>query len=181
MRMTTGHFGIFVLSAAVYAAGNLGLPDISLAAIFPESLIAPLLSIGGPVPEKEVTSLLIFIPGLIPVPFVAVLGFPAVLGITLGHLVTTTISTIGAIDLISPVFTFIGLTVIIFLRKQPVIVGALIYTAIAAAWMSVMRMVTLGLSFESTFPLAFIAQLTPIILGVIAFTIIKGTNLFKSE
>ena len=107
--------------------------------------------------------------------------FPAVLGITLGHLVTTTISTIGAIDLISPVFTFIGLTAIIFLRKQPVIVGALIYTAIAAAWMSVMRMVTLGLSFESTFPLAFIAQLTPIILGVIAFTIIKGTNLFKSE
>ncbi len=85
--MKLGDFGTFVIFAAIYAAGTLGLPQISF--------MAYQLRIG------EMAS-----------PFVAIFGLPAVVGLTLGQFIANLGLQVKPIAMLSPVFSFVGLLAI---------------------------------------------------------------------
>jgi uncharacterized membrane protein len=106
-----GDFGIFVIFAAVYAAGTLGLPEISF--------LAYQLKIG------EMASA-----------FVAIFGLPAVLGLTLGQFIANLGLEAKPIAMLSPVFSFVGLLAIYYARKRSTLAGCIAYIAITGIWLS---------------------------------------------
>ena len=179
MRLSTGSFGIFVITAAISAAGTLGLPDLSLSAFIPAELFG---SLSGEPPEAEqYQRLLNVVPGVIPSPFVAIFGLPAILGLSLGQFVASTTSPLGPISLYSPIVTLVGLFFIYLLRKRSVIVGALVFTALTTLWISSAEFLVFGTRIASTFPLAFLAQLAAIMIGYIAYLLAKSANIFRTE
>ncbi len=84
--------------------------------------------------------------GLVPT-----IGMPAVYGLTLGVFLANLTSPLGPIDLISPVFSFIGLMMIHKLRNYSVIAGLLIYSLILGAWVSFMLWYVFNLPYILTF------------------------------
>ncbi|MFB3043368.1 MAG: hypothetical protein ACE1ZC_03725 [Nitrososphaerales archaeon] len=179
MRLSTGYFGIFVITAAISAAGTLGLPDMSLSAFLPADLFGSLT--GDPPEAAQYQRLLNIVPGVIPSPFVAMFGIPAILGLTLGQFVASTTSPLGPISLYSPLVTLVALFFIYLLRKRSVILGALVFTAVTTLWISFSELLVFGTQIASTFPLAFLAQLAPIIVGYIAYVLAKSSNIFRTE
>ena len=88
--------------------------------------------------------------------YIALFGFPAVIGITLGHFVISTTSLVGSIDLYSPIFTFIGLALVryggitgIILKKPNLLSGIVAYLIVTSIWMSY---VAISLTDASAFP-----------------------------
>jgi hypothetical protein len=106
-----GDFGPFVIFAAIYAGGTLGLPHISF--------LAYQLKIG------EMASA-----------FVAIFGIPAVLGLTLGQFIANLGVEAKPLAMISPIISFVGLLAIYYLRKLSTLAGCLVYIAITGIWLS---------------------------------------------
>jgi uncharacterized membrane protein len=104
-------FGTFVIFAAIYAAGTLGLPEIQF--------LAYQLKIG------EMAS-----------PFVAIFGMPAVFGLTLGQFIANVGFEVKPIAMLSPVFSFVGLLAIYYARKHSTLAGCITYVLITGAWLS---------------------------------------------
>jgi uncharacterized membrane protein len=142
-----GDFGTFVLSAAVYAAGTLGLPRFSF--------LAYQVKIGE-----------------VPSAFVALLGYPAILGLTLGQFIANLGIEAQPIAMLSPVVSFIGLLVIYYCRKFSTLAGCIAYIVITSAWLTYMLPVTSGVPPTLAAYSAFLGQTIAVMLGYAAYLVV---------
>jgi uncharacterized membrane protein len=148
-------FGTFVIFTAVYAAGTLGLPKI------------PLLAYQVKVGE-------------IPTAFVAIFGYPAVLGLTLGQFIANLGVEASPIAMLSPVASFVGLLIVYRLRKMSVLAGCVAYIILTSAWLSYLLPTTLGISTSYAATSAFLGQSIAVLIGyagyLVASRIRSSTN-----
>jgi len=148
-------FGTFVIFTAIYAAGTLGLPKI------------PLLAYQVKIGE-------------IPTAFVAIFGYPAVLGLTLGQFIANLGVEASPLAMLSPVVSFVGLLVVYRLRKVSTLVGCVAYIILTAAWLSYLLPTTLGISTNDAATSAFLGQAIAVLIGyggyLAANTIRSSTN-----
>ena len=149
--MKLGDFGTFVIFTAIYAAGTLGLPQISLMAY-----------------QVKV--------GEIPSAFVAIFGLPAVFGLTLGQFIANLGVEAKPIAMISPVISFIGLLVIYYVRKYSTLGGCIAYAIITGLWLSFMLPLVRPESTGTILTLsAFAGQFVAVILGYAVYLLASRT------
>ncbi|MEE6246223.1 MAG: hypothetical protein VX368_02775 [Thermoproteota archaeon] len=179
---TTGNFGIFVICAGIYAAGSLGLPETSVVSFADQFGI----TLGSEASSEIIHNLFIIMPGVLLVPFIALFGFPAVIGITLGHFVISTTSLVGSIDLYSPIFTFIGLALVryggitgIILKKPNLLSGIVAYLIVTSIWMSYIAISLTDVTFNSIFFVAILSKIIPISIGLVIYLIINQLGIFS--
>ena len=179
---TTGNFGIFVICAGIYAAGSLGLPETSVVSFADQFGI----TLGSEASSEIIHNLFIIMPGVLLVPFIALFGFPAVIGITLGHFVISTTSLVGSIDLYSPIFTFIGLALVryggitgIILKKPNLLSGIVAYLIVTSIWMSYVAISLTDVAFNSIFFVALLSKILPISIGLVIYLIINQLGIFS--
>jgi uncharacterized membrane protein len=103
---------------------------------------------------------------------VPILGWPAIIGITLGVLIGNITSPLGLIDLISAIPTFIGLYIIYRLRSTSVLLGLTIYTIILSLWVGFMLWYVLNLPY--------IITVAYLLIGIGISTIFLGYILYKA-
>jgi uncharacterized membrane protein len=103
---------------------------------------------------------------------VPILGWPAIIGITLGVLIGNITSPLGLIDLISAIPTFIGLYIIYRLRSTSVLLGLTIYTIILSLWVGFMLWYVLNLPY--------IITVAYLLIGIGISTIFLGYVLYKA-
>lgn len=143
--MKLGDFGIFVIFAAIYAAGTLGLPRIPLMAY-----------------QVRI--------GEMPTAFVAIFGMPAVFGLTLGQFIANLGLESKPIAFLSPVFSFVGLLVIYYTRKLNTLAGCIAYVMITGLWLSIMLpIIRPEVSTSQAATSAFAGQLIAVMLGYLAY------------
>jgi hypothetical protein len=82
---------------------------------------------------------------------VPIVGWPAVFGISLGVFLGNIASPLGPIDLISSLFSLIGLSAIHILRNKSVLAGLAIYSAILSVWVNFELFVVYHLPYFPTF------------------------------
>ena len=133
-------FGPFVIFTALYAAGTLGLPTIHLFAY-----------------QVKV--------GEIPTAFVAIFGFPAVLGLTLGQFIANLGVEASPVAMLSPVVSFIGLLVVYRLRKTNVLAGCVAYIILTVAWLTYLLPATSDVSTTLAASSAFLGQTIAVLIG----------------
>ncbi len=81
---------------------------------------------------------------------VPTLGWPAIIGISLGVLIGNITSPLGPIDLISVIPAFVGLYIIYKLRHVSVLLGLTIYTLMLSLWVGFMLWYVLNLPYIIT-------------------------------
>lgn len=151
LNLKLGDFGTFVIFAAIYAAGTLGLPKISL--------LTYQVKIGE-----------------IPSAFVALFGFPAILGLTLGQFIANLGVEASPIAMLSPVFSFVGLLIIYRSRKFSTLAGCIAYIVITGFWLSVMLpTVKPEVSTSQAAISVFAGQFIAVILGYLAYLVTART------
>ena len=149
--MKLGDFGTFVIFAAIYAAGTLGLPTISL--------LAYQVKIG------EMAS-----------PFVALFGMPAVLGLTLGQFIANVGFEAKPISMASSIFSFVGLLAIYYMRKRSTLAGSLAYIIITGLWLSfTLPIAKPGVSSSLATLSAFADQFIAVMIGYAAYFLTTRT------
>ncbi len=99
-------------------------------------------------------------------------GLPAVFGITLGVLIGNITSTLGPIDMLSAIPSFLGCLSIYYLRKKSVLLGLTVYTIIISVWVSYLLYIVVNLPF--------LENLFLILIGVGVVTIGFGYILYKT-
>ncbi|GBC69640.1 hypothetical protein HRbin01_01342 [archaeon HR01] len=154
MRLTSTHFGIFVIFAAVYTAGTLGLGRIAF----------------GDVMLK---------PGEVYSPLVALFGWPAIIGLVSGQLIANTASPYGPLDLLSPLFSLIGLLAIKYLGRYTVLAGSAVYVAITSVWLYIM--VSIARPASASILSAFLSQGAAVIIGIVIYYIIRNLEPFRKR
>lgn len=127
------------LLAGVYAAVTIALGSISY----------------GPI-NLRFANLLIAV-----VPFV---GWPGVFGISLGVFLGNISSPLGPIDLVSALFSLLGLAIVKVLSRRTVLGGLASYSVILSLWVSFELMVAYGTPF---FPIFYfvLAGITVVVVG----------------
>lgn len=143
--MKLADFGVFVIFAATYAAGTLGLPEISL--------LSYQVRIGE-----------------MPSAFVALFGMPAVFGLTLGQFIANLGLESKPIAFVSPAVSFFGLLVIHYARKYSTLVGCVAYILLTSLWLAVMLpIVRPGLAATDAATSAFVGQSVAVMIGYVAY------------
>ena len=137
-------FGTFVIFTALYAAGTLGLPKFSLLAY-----------------QVKV--------GEIPTAFVAIFGYPAVLGLTLGQFIANLGVEASPIAMISPVVSFVGLLVVYRLRKVSTLAGCIVYIILTSAWLTYLLPITSGIPTTEAAFSALVGQAIAVMIGYGAY------------
>jgi uncharacterized membrane protein len=146
-----GDFGTFVVFAAIYAAGSLGLPEIRF--------LAYQLKVG------EMASA-----------FVAIFGMPAVLGLTLGQFIANLGLEAKPIAMLSPIFSFVGLLAIHYARKRNTLSGCIAYILITGAWLSFeLPIVEPELSSSLAALSAFGGQSVAVMVGYLGYLVATRT------
>ncbi len=148
--MKLGDFGTVVIFTAIYAAGTLGLPKISL--------LAYQVKIGE-----------------IPSAFVALFGFPAVLGLTLGQFIANLGVEASPTAMLSPVFSFVGLLIIYYSRKSSTLAGCIAYVVITSLWLTYLLPTVSNVSTTVAAYSAFVGQFIAVIIGYIAYVLVTKT------
>ena len=109
---------------------------------------------------------------------VPIVGWPSVLGLTLGVFLSNTVSPLGPIDLISAVFSFIGLASIHLLRKKSVLAGLTIYSLILSVWVTFELHVAVGLPYQGFY--AVLAGISVVLaLAYIFYKALKASRLLR--
>ena len=139
-------FGTFVIFTAIYAAGTLGLPKFSLLAY-----------------QVKV--------GEIPTAFVAMFGYPAVLGLTLGQFIANLGVEASPIAMMSPVVAFVGLLVVYRLRTVSTLGGCIAYIVLTSAWLTYLLPITSGVSTTEAAFSAFLGQTIAVMIGYCAYLV----------
>jgi len=154
IKLTSTHFGIFVIFAAIYTAGTLGLGRIS----FGEAQLKP---------------------GEIGTPLVAIFGWPAIIGLVVGQLVANTASPFGPIDLISPFISLIGLLAVKYLSRYTVLLGSAVYVVLTSAWLAYM----ISVIRPGTEPIvqSFLGQGLAILIGIIIYFVMRRMEPFRER
>ena len=146
-------FGPFVIFTALYAAGTLGLPELHLFAY-----------------QVKI--------GEIPTAFVAIFGYPAVLGLTLGQFIANLGVEASPLAMLSPVVSFIGLVIIYRLRKVSVLAGCVAYIILTSLWLTYLLPITSGVSTSAAGSSAFLGQAVAVLIGYVGYLI---ANRIKSS
>ena len=139
-------FGTFVIFTAIYAAGTLGLPKFSLLAY-----------------QVKV--------GEIPTAFVAMFGYPAVLGLTLGQFIANLGVEASPIAMMSPVVAFVGLLVVYRLRTVSTLGGCIAYIVLTSTWLTYLLPITSGVSTTEAAFSAFLGQTIAVMIGYCAYLV----------
>ena len=155
-RLTSTHFGIFVIFAAVYAAGTLG--------------------IGRP----EIAGVAVKV-GEIAVPLVGLFGMPAVLGLAFGQFVANSASPLGPLDMVTPLISLVGLLVIWRLRPRMVIAGSLIYVVITSPWLAFLLANARRVPYGEVLVPAFASQLVAVVVGYVIYEVLRRLGPFGEE
>lgn len=145
-------FGPFVIFTAFYAAGTLGLPQI------------PLLAYQVKIGE-------------IPSAFVAIFGYPAVLGLTLGQFIANLGVEASPIASLSPIVSFIGLVVVYKLRKISTLAGCIVYILLTTLWLTYLLPIKLGISATEAAFSGFAGQTIAVMIGYACYLV---ANKFRS-
>lgn len=149
--MKLGDFGIFVIFAALYAAGTLGLPQIPF--------MAYQIRIGE-----------------IPSAFVAIFGMPAVVGLTLGQFVANLGLESKPIAFLSPAISFVSLLVIYYSRKFSTLAGCIAYVVITGTWLSIMLpLAKPGITTSQVALSVFAGQFIAVMIGYLAYLVAVRT------
>ena len=149
--MKLADFGVFVIFAAIYAAGTLGLPEISF--------LAYQVRIGE-----------------MPSAFVALFGVPAIFGLTLGQFIANLGLESQPIAFVSPAVSFLGLLVIYYTRKYNTLLGSVAYILLTSLWLTVMLpIVRPGLSTADAAVSAFAGQSIAVMIGYAAYVAASKT------
>ncbi len=154
-KLKLGDFGAFVVFAAIYAAGTLGLPRISL--------LAYQVKIGE-----------------IPSAFVAIFGLPAIFGLTLGQFIANLGVEASPIAMLSPIFSFLGLLIIYYSRKFSTLAGCIAYIVITSLWLSFMLPAVSNLPSSQVTYSAFIGQFVAVMIGYVGYVLVKKTMLSQA-
>jgi uncharacterized membrane protein len=145
-----GDFGTFVIFTAIYAAGTLGVPQISF--------LAYQIKIGE-----------------IPTAFVAIFGMPAVFGLTLGQFIANLGFEASPIASLSPVFSFVGLLVVYYLRKASTLAGCIAYIVITSIWLTFLLPLASNIPVSEAAYSAFGGQFIAVIVGYVLYLAAKKT------
>ncbi len=175
----TSRFGLFVITAGITAAGSLGLPETSIFTLLPSNLLTAIDFSGEVIAPEKLHVLLTIILGFMLAPFVAFFGMAAIFGITLGHLVIATTSKVGAIDLLSPLFTFLGLFFIRQYKSPGNIIGPLIFVLLISLWLSYVGISVTGFNMLPVMLLTLITQLGVVSVGYVFYLLAKQLKIFK--
>jgi len=149
--MKLGDFGPFVIFAAIYAAGSLGLPRFYF--------LAYQVKVG------EMASA-----------FVAIFGFPAVLGLTLGQFIANLGVEAKPIAMISPIISFAGLLFIYYMRKVNTLAGCLVYVVVTGIWLSLtLPILNPEVSSSLAAVSAFAGQFIAVMVGYLGYLLARRT------
>ena len=172
-------FGLFVITAGITAAGSLGLPETSILNLLPSNLLSAIDSSGNIIASEKMHVLLTIIPGFMLAPFIAFFGMAAIFGITLGHLVIATTSKVGAIDLLSPLFTFLGLFFIRQYKNPGNIIGPIIFVLLTSLWLSYVGFVVTGFDMLPIMIFTLASQAGIVAIGYVFYLIAKHIKIFN--
>ena len=149
--MKLGDFGPFVIFAAIYAAGSLGLPRFYF--------LAYQVKVG------EMASA-----------FVAIFGFPAVLGLTLGQFIANLGVEAKPIAMISPIISFAGLLFIYYMRKVNTFAGCMVYVVVTGIWLSLtLPILNPEVSSSVAALSAFVGQFIAVMVGYFGYLLARRT------
>ncbi len=154
-NLKMGEFGVFVVFTALYAAGTLGLPEI------------PLL-------QYRIK------PGEMPSPFVAIFGYPAILGLALGHFIAGLGAHSGPVDVLSPAIGLVGLVIIYRLGRQRVLAGSIAYVIITSLWISYVLIVSLRIPQAAAFSSAFSGQFIAVMIGYVFYRLLGAARALET-
>ena len=146
--MKLGDFGTFVIFTAIYAAGTLGLPKVTLLA-YPVRI------------------------GEIPSAFVAIFGLPAVLGLTLGQFIANIGVEASPLASLTPAFSFVGLLAIYYSRKISTLAGCIAYILITSAWLTFLLPIVSSVPMTLAGYSAFAGQFVAVIIGYLAYLVAR--------
>jgi len=151
-----GDFGIFVIFAAIYAAGTLGLPKFAF--------LAYQVKIGE-----------------IPSAFVAIFGYPAVLGLTLGQFIANLGVEASPVAMLTPIISLVGLVIIRYSRKFSTLAGCIAYIIITSLWLSYILPLQSNISSTVALYSAFAGQFIAVMIGYVGYLVAKRTLLNKPQ
>jgi hypothetical protein len=107
-------------------------------------------------------------------PFVALFGMPAVLGLTLGQFIANLGLEAKPVAMLSPVFSFVGLLAIYYMRKLKTLVGCLVYVAITSLWLTfLLPTLNPSLPFSLAFLSAFGGQFIAVMIGYFGYLVAR--------
>ena len=172
-------FGLFVITAGITAAGSLGLPETSILSLLPANILNVIDAAGNVVASEKMHILLTIIPGFMLAPFISFFGMAAIFGITLGHLVIATTSKIGAVDLLSPLFTFLGLFFIRQYKSPGNFIGPLIFVLVTSLWLSYVGFSVTGLDMLPIMLFTLLSQAGIVAIGYVFYLIAKQVKIFN--
>jgi uncharacterized membrane protein len=147
MRLTSTHFGIFVIFAAIYAAGTLALGRL-------------------PIGDIQVK------PGEIATPLAAIFGMASVVGLVFGQFVANMASPLGPLDLITPAIAFAALLTLLYLRRIHILVGVGAYYIITSSWFAILTSSVTGRG--DAFFTAFASQGIALAAGTAVYYVVKS-------
>ncbi|MCS6769867.1 MAG: QueT transporter family protein [Candidatus Caldarchaeum sp.] len=147
MRLTSTHFGVFVIFAAIYAAGTLALGRL-------------------PIGDVQIK------PGEIAVPLVALFGFSSVIGVVFGMFIANMASPLGPLDLTTPAVAFFALLILRFLAKRSILPGVAAYYVIVSVWVGFLTSIATGRG--DAFTTVFISQGIAIAIGTALYFVVKS-------
>lgn len=159
MRLRTTDFGIFVIFAALYAAGTLGT----------ERTIGDIRILFYKVKPGEVAS-----------PLVAVFGVPSIMGLAVGQFIANMASELGPIDLYTPGISLAGLALIRYATRIPLIIRCLLYVAITSPWLAFLLWSRHGVPPMDSALSALLGQLIAVAIGYGALLAIRQTKIFET-
>ncbi|MEM0337912.1 MAG: QueT transporter family protein [Candidatus Caldarchaeum sp.] len=146
-RLTSTHFGVFVIFAAIYAAGTLALGNL-------------------PLGELQVKT------GEIMTPLVALFGLASVLGLAFGQFIANMASPLGPLDLITPAISLGALLVLRALAKRSIFLGVAAYYLISSIWLSLLTSVVTGRS--DAFVTSFARQGIAMVIGLALYFVVRS-------
>jgi uncharacterized membrane protein len=155
-NLKLGDFGLFVIFAAIYAAGTLGLPKFAF--------LAYQVKIGE-----------------IPSAFVAIFGYPAVLGLTLGQFIANLGVEASPVTMLSPIISLVGLVIIRYSRKFSTLAGCIAYIIITSLWLSFILPMQSNISSTVALYSAFAGQFIAVMIGYVGYLVAKRTLLNKPQ
>jgi len=147
MRLTSTHFGIFVIFAAVYAAGTLALGRL-------------------PIGDIQIK------PGEIATPLAAIFGMASVLGLVFGQFIANMASPLGPLDLITPAVAFAALLALLYLKRYHILVGVAAYYLITSVWVAILTAYVTGRG--DAFFTAFASQGIALVAGTAVYYVVKS-------
>lgn len=146
--MKLGDFGTFVIFAAIYAAGTLGLPKIELLGFHVEI-------------------------GVIPTAFVAIFGMPAVFGLTLGQYIANLGVEASPLASLTPAFSFAGLLAAYYMRKFSTLVRCLVYIVMTSAGLTLLLPMVSGVPETTAAYSAFAGQFASVMIGYLVYLAVR--------